>query len=132
MGEGLSSEYAMTFEAFEKLHQEEHVPMIVDKLVGKTRFVATKVVATPDGTPPPFYRIAEVHFPSLEALQACAQSAGGKNPRPCCRNLEWWRPDFSGRGRANVYFWQPFRVGPDKSARVTLIYISAVIAKKTL
>jgi hypothetical protein len=47
MGEGLSSEYAMTFEAFEKLHQEEHVPMIVDKLVGKTRFVATKVVARP-------------------------------------------------------------------------------------
>jgi len=27
---------------------------------------------------PPFYRIAEVYFPSLEALQACAQSAGGK------------------------------------------------------
>jgi hypothetical protein len=26
MGEGLSSEYAMTFEAFEKLYQEEHVP----------------------------------------------------------------------------------------------------------
>jgi uncharacterized protein (TIGR02118 family) len=65
-------------EAFEKLYQEEHVPMAVDKLVGKTKFIATKVVATPDGTPPPFYRIAEVHFPSLEALQACAQSDGGK------------------------------------------------------
>ena len=65
-------------EAFEKLYQDEHVPMAVDKLAGKTKFIATKVVATPDGTPPPFYRIAEVHFPSLEALQACAQSAGGK------------------------------------------------------
>ena len=65
-------------EVFEKLYQEEHVPMAVDKLAGKTKFIATKVVATPDGTPPPFYRIAEVHFPSLEALQACAQSAGGK------------------------------------------------------
>ncbi len=64
--------------AFEKLYQEEHVPMAVDKLAGKTKFIATKVLATPDGTPPPFYRIAEVHFPSLEALQACAQSAGGK------------------------------------------------------
>ncbi|MGB7046119.1 MAG: EthD family reductase [Methylocella sp.] len=63
---------------FEKLYQEEHVPMAVDKLAGKTKFVATKVLATPDGTPPPLYRIAEVHFPSLEALQACAQSAGGK------------------------------------------------------
>lgn len=65
-------------DAFEKVYQEEHVPMAVEKLSGKTRFVATKVVATPDGTPPPFYRIAEVHFPSLEALQACAQSEGGK------------------------------------------------------
>ncbi|MGH8534199.1 MAG: EthD family reductase [Gammaproteobacteria bacterium] len=64
--------------AFEKLYQEAHVPMAVEKLSGKTKFVATKVMATPDGTPPPFYRIAEVHFPSLETLQACAQSEGGK------------------------------------------------------
>ena len=42
IGDGLSSEYARTFEAFEKLYQEEHVPMILDKLVGKTRFVATR------------------------------------------------------------------------------------------
>ena len=65
-------------EAFEKLYQDEHVPMAVEKLSGKTKFVATKVVATPDGTPPPFYRIAEVYFPSLQALQACAESAGGR------------------------------------------------------
>lgn len=65
-------------ETFERLYQQEHVPMAVEKLVGKTKFVATKIVATPDGTPPPFYRIAEVHFPSLEALQNCAQSEGGK------------------------------------------------------
>jgi uncharacterized protein (TIGR02118 family) len=62
----------------EKLYQEEHVPRAVDKLAGKTKFIATKVLVTPDGTPPPFYRIAEVFFPSLEALQAWAQSAGGK------------------------------------------------------
>ncbi|MGH8581680.1 MAG: EthD family reductase [Gammaproteobacteria bacterium] len=66
-------------EAFERRYQEEHVPMAVERLVGKTRLVATKVLATPDGTPPPYYRIAEVHFPSPEALQACAQSEGGKS-----------------------------------------------------
>ena len=65
MRDGLSSEYAMSFETFEKLYHEEHVPMIVEKLVGKTRFVATKVVATPDGTPPPFYRIAAVSYTHL-------------------------------------------------------------------
>lgn len=68
----------LDIDAFEKLYQEEHVPMAVEKLSGKTKLVTTRVVATPDGTPPPFYRIAEVHFPSLETLQACAQSEGGK------------------------------------------------------
>ncbi len=64
-------------QAFERLYQDEHVPMAVKKLEGKTKFVATKVQASPQGKPA-FYRIAEIHFPSLEALQACASSAGGK------------------------------------------------------
>jgi uncharacterized protein (TIGR02118 family) len=63
--------------AFEKLYQTEHVPMAVAKLAGKTKLVASKVIASPQGTPP-FYRIAEVHFPSMEALQACAASEGCK------------------------------------------------------
>jgi len=63
--------------AFEKLYQTEHVPMAVGKLAGKTRFVATKVIASPQGVAP-FYRVAEVYFPSMEALQACAASEGGK------------------------------------------------------
>ncbi len=62
-------------EAFEKLYQEEHVPMAVEKLTGKTKFVATKIVSSPQGTPP-FYRIAEIHFPSRQALEACAASQG--------------------------------------------------------
>ena len=64
-------------EAFEKVYQGEHVPMAVEKLVGKTKFVATKVLDAPQDTPP-FYRIAEIHFPSMEALQSCAASEGGK------------------------------------------------------
>lgn len=64
-------------EAFENVYQKEHVPMAVEKLAGKTKFIATKVVASPQGTPP-FYRIAEIHFPSMEALQKCAASEGGK------------------------------------------------------
>jgi uncharacterized protein (TIGR02118 family) len=64
-------------DAFEKIYQTEHVPIAVEKLQGKTKLVATKVTASPQGTPP-YYRIAEVYFPSMEALQACAASAGGK------------------------------------------------------
>jgi uncharacterized protein (TIGR02118 family) len=64
-------------DAFEKLYQSEHVPMAVENLKGKTKFVATKVTASPQGTPL-YYRIAEVHFPSMAALQACAASQGGQ------------------------------------------------------
>jgi|SRR3990172_869699 len=64
-------------EAFEKVYQEKHVPMAVEKMTGKTKFVATKVLDSPQGTPP-FYRIAEIHFPTMEALQTCAASEGAK------------------------------------------------------
>jgi uncharacterized protein (TIGR02118 family) len=64
-------------ESFERVYKNEHVPMAVEKLGGKTRIVASKIVGSPQGTPP-FHRIAEIHFPSMEALQACAASDGGK------------------------------------------------------
>lgn len=63
-------------EAFEKVYTTEHIPLAVEKLAGKTKIVATKVVGSPQGTPP-FYRIAEIHFPSMEALQKCVASPGG-------------------------------------------------------
>ena len=51
--------------------------MAVTKLAGKTKIVATKVFGSPEGTPA-FHRIAEIHFPSMQALEACAASEGGK------------------------------------------------------
>jgi uncharacterized protein (TIGR02118 family) len=62
-------------EAFEKVYLTEHVPMAVEKLAGKTKIVATKITASPQGTPP-FYRIAEIYFPSMAALEACAATLG--------------------------------------------------------
>src|SRR5579872_57452 len=63
--------------AFEKVYENEHVPMAIARLAGKTRIVATKVLQSPQGAPQ-FYCIAEVHFPSMEALERCAESAGGR------------------------------------------------------
>src|ERR1700758_2822615 len=63
--------------AFEKVYTQEHVPMAIANLHGKTKMVATKVLPSPQAENP-VYRIAEVHFSSLEALQKCAESAGGK------------------------------------------------------
>jgi len=64
-------------ESFERVYQNQHVPMAVERLAGKTRIVASKIVGSPDGAPL-FHRVAEIHFPSIEALQACAASDGGK------------------------------------------------------
>ena len=64
-------------EAFEKIYQTEHVPLAVARLGGKTKIVATKILHSPQGLPP-FHRIAEVYFPSMQALEACAASEGGK------------------------------------------------------
>jgi len=51
--------------------------MAVEKLGGKTKVVATRVLGSPSGAPA-FHRIAEVHFPSMQELEACAASEGGK------------------------------------------------------
>ena len=64
-------------ETFEKVYQNEHVPMAVANLSGKTKIVATRILASPQG-PPSFYRIVEIHFPSMAALEARAASEGGK------------------------------------------------------
>jgi len=64
-------------EAFEKIYLEEHVPLAVAKLTGKTKIVATKITSSPQGTPP-FYRITEIHFPSKAALEACAATPGAQ------------------------------------------------------
>jgi hypothetical protein len=47
----------------------------IANLTGK--FVATRVLQSPQGNPP-FYRIAEVYFPSMEALRRCAATPGGQ------------------------------------------------------
>jgi uncharacterized protein (TIGR02118 family) len=64
-------------QAFETVYNREYVPMAVEKLKGKTKIVATKVLGSPNGQPA-FHRIAEIHFPSMQELEACAASEGGK------------------------------------------------------
>ena len=61
---------------FEQAYVNDHAPMVTPaNFKGLTRFVASRVVGTPDGSAPPFHRIAELYFPSLSALQAAAGSA---------------------------------------------------------
>jgi uncharacterized protein (TIGR02118 family) len=64
-------------QAFETVYKNEHVPLAVEKLKGKTKIVATRVLGSPNGKPA-FHRIVEIHFPSIQDLDACAASEGGK------------------------------------------------------
>jgi|SRR5689334_8321130 len=65
--------------AFERAYREEHTPMVTPKAFpGLTKFVAVKVVGTAGGEAAPYARIAELHFPSVKALQAAAGSEGAK------------------------------------------------------
>jgi uncharacterized protein (TIGR02118 family) len=63
--------------AFDRAYQDEHVPMVLKNFAGLTKFVQTSVTGTVQGTPP-FYRLAELYFPSMEVLQAAAASASGQ------------------------------------------------------
>jgi uncharacterized protein (TIGR02118 family) len=65
---------------FERAYSAEHVPMAapIFQAAGATKAVLTRVLNAPAGVPA-FHRVAEIHFPSLEALQACAASQGGRD-----------------------------------------------------
>ena len=62
---------------FEKEYRDVHMPMVEAKLKGMTRFVATKVLNSPQGKVAA-YRLAEVHFSSLDDLTKCIESESGK------------------------------------------------------
>ncbi|MEO8302668.1 MAG: EthD family reductase [Betaproteobacteria bacterium] len=66
--------------AFERSYADKHIPMAapIFQAAGATKAVLSKVSAAP-GTAPSYYRIAEIHFPSMEVLQACAASQPGKD-----------------------------------------------------
>lgn len=65
-------------DGFEHAYLNEHLPIARANLRGATRIVLAKIVGSADGSVPPFHRIAEIYFPSIEALQACAATEGAK------------------------------------------------------
>lgn len=60
---------------FERAYGQEHVPMVsTQNFKGMKSFTASKIVGTPDGSAPPFHRMAELHFSSMADLKAAAGS----------------------------------------------------------
>lgn len=89
-------------------YREEHLPRVTSaSFAGMTKLVATRVVGAAGGGTPPFARMAELHVPSLEALQAAAGSESAqraasrirppRSPVGWCRGAEaWWSRDPPG------------------------------------
>ena len=61
--------YPKDQEAFERAYTTEHIPMVARKLTHCTQAIYTRVLMSPQGASP-YCRIAELYYPSLEALQA--------------------------------------------------------------
>jgi uncharacterized protein (TIGR02118 family) len=64
--------------AFERAYREKHLPYAGPRLKGEgATGIVSKRVASATGNPP-YHVISDVSFPSLQVLQACAGSQGGK------------------------------------------------------
>jgi uncharacterized protein (TIGR02118 family) len=63
--------------AFEDHYANTHVPLAA-KMPNVRRFEASRVIGTPDGGDPPYYRLAELWFDSQESLQEAMGSPEGQ------------------------------------------------------
>ena len=64
-------------DAFEEHSANTHV-QLMRKIPNLRRFEAAKVVATPDGSEPPYHRIGELYFEDVEQMQAGLSSYEGQ------------------------------------------------------
>jgi uncharacterized protein (TIGR02118 family) len=62
--------------AFEDHYANVHVPLAA-KIPDVQRFEASRVIGTPDGSEPSYFRIAELWFESIAVLQASMSSSEG-------------------------------------------------------
>ena len=85
--------YPQDQEAFEKAYTTEHIPMVarIAKKLGRcTKAVYTCVLMSPQGASP-YCRIAELHYPTLEALQAdFSNSRSARAGCPRCLYFHRW------------------------------------------
>ena len=65
-------------DAFERHYAGTHRPL-VDKIPNLQRFEASRVVGTPDGGEPAYYRIAELWFERQATLEAALSSPEGQD-----------------------------------------------------
>jgi uncharacterized protein (TIGR02118 family) len=72
--------------AFEQYYADNHLPL-VEKIPNLRQFEAGKVIATPEGSEPPYYWIAELWFESVEQLQSSLSSSEGRRAAEDIQNF---------------------------------------------
>jgi hypothetical protein len=89
-------------EAFEKVYQNEHVPLAVAKLGGKTKIVATKVLASPQGYPSFLPHCGDSFLVDAGSGSVCGVRWREGGPGP--RGFDFFRgtANFLGSRRRNV------------------------------
>lgn len=78
----------MTSEEFERRYFEEHVPLM-QRRPGVCKYVTTKFLPNADGSPPKFYRMAEVYYPDLESMQKARSSKVATIARQQLKDWKW-------------------------------------------
>jgi len=63
--------------AFERYYIDTHTPIAL-KVKGLRRFEISRVLATADGSPSPFYRTADLYFDDTAAMQKALTSPEGQ------------------------------------------------------
>ena len=53
---------------FERRYETEHAPMVLQKIPGLKKFLAARVLGTPEGAVP-YQRVAELYFDSIESCR---------------------------------------------------------------
>lgn len=63
--------------AFEKYYSETHMPLVA-KMKGVAKAELTKMHPNPDGSPPEYYRMAELYFKDAAHMQVAMGSPEGQ------------------------------------------------------
>jgi uncharacterized protein (TIGR02118 family) len=64
-------------DTFENYYANTHMPL-VDEIPNLQRYEAARIIATPDGSEPPYYRIFEGYFEDMEQLRSSMATPEGQ------------------------------------------------------
>ena len=80
-------------DAFEEYYANTHLPL-VRKIPNLQRFDRGKVVATPDGSEPLYYRFGDLWFESMDQMQSSLGSPEGQEVTQDIQNFATGRVTF--------------------------------------